>query len=340
MYKLFPILLLFSGALHAQTILFEEHFTNGVAEIDWEPGWADSMGVGDSMQVDFMAGNPSGDGTVGFVENMLSGGMVGTAVAGMEDMTDYMVQGWIYVTPDWGDAARAEYKGLVARFSNEPGYSYYQFVADFNTLAEDGPKLRLRKYDGGSVVIHDFFAGEIPGGVPLEASWHHMGLRLEGNQFWCYWDFEELPGCPYEDDALIPLSQGKFGIYVFNFVRDDAVYCDDIFVTDEYYDPQVASPMTEMKPAAFLIEPSFPNPFRCSTTIPVTLNRAGELRLDIYSLGGQLVANLHQAMMSAGQHGFTWDGNTNQGYWAAQGIYLVQGTALGQSFVRRLVLVR
>ena len=341
MYRLFLMVVLIARVAIGQVILYEEHFTNGVTDIDWVPGWSDSLGIGDSMQVDILPDNPSGDQTVGFVENVLSGGMVGTAVGGTLDMTDYMVQGWVLVTPNWGPSAMAQYKGLVARFQDQVGHTYYQFVADFNTLASGGPKLRLRLYNGNeSVVIHDFFEDEIPGGVPQEASWHHMGFFVEGNNLWCYWDFEELAGCPYHDEYGSPLQAGKFGLYVFNFSGDDATYCDDIFVTDEYYNPQISAPMAGVAPRVLHIEPNFPNPVTSSTTIPLTLNRSGELSLVVYDLSGAMVADLSAGWLKAGEYRFMWNGTSTSDESVASGSYLVRATSGGQTAERTITVLR
>jgi hypothetical protein len=267
--------------------------------------------------------------------------MVGTAVGGTLEMTDYMVQGWIYVTPDWGPSAMAQYKGIVARFQDQVGHTYYQFVADFNTLAMPGPKLRLRLYNGNeSVVIHDFYEDEIPGGVPQESGWHHMGLFVEGNNFWCYWDFEELPGCPYHDEYGSPLESGKFGVYVFNLSGDDATYCDDIFVTDEYYNPEASAPISSILPRALVIEPAFPNPATSSSTIPLTLHKSGELSLLVYDLSGALVADLSTGWLGAGDYQFTWNGESMKGDPVASGSYLLRAYLQGQTAEHKITVVR
>ncbi len=223
--------------LSAQPILYEEHFSDSVMALTWQSGYEDSLGVpGNSMQVDFDPGNPSGDGYIGKVGNNLSGGNVGLTYAGDISLNDYTLTAYVYtvVTP----GSSGPYNSLVFRYNTELGtvnnHYYYQFDADFDS----NQRLRFRKRVGDlPVVIRDWTAAQIPGGVPTVSGWHQMSVRLQGNQFWFYWDGIELPDCPITDAAGTQISNGYFGIYVFNMLNpNEYTKVDDIVVTGNVVD--------------------------------------------------------------------------------------------------------
>ena len=209
-----------AGGALGQDTLYVEEFTDGSLQLDWFTPWD----PGNNMTVDYWEGNPSGDCWVGFVSNELSGGGVGSALAGESNLTDYEIKANVYCTLNSGS-----YQGLVARWDTNGGNWYYSFRTDFDS----DQRLVLVKNVGGmppTVTIAQWVGPEIPGGYPTQDDWHNMALKCEGDQFWVYWDGQELSGCPYTDDFL---SAGFFGIYVFNMVGVDSTHCDDIFVLGE-----------------------------------------------------------------------------------------------------------
>ncbi|MGV3538285.1 MAG: T9SS type A sorting domain-containing protein [Rufibacter sp.] len=82
---------------------------------------------------------------------------------------------------------------------------------------------------------------------------------------------------------------------------------------------------------------SYPNPFRqgTNTTIPVTLEKAAQVTLQIYSLTGRRIATLINDKLDAGAHKITWDGRG-----ASAGTYLYKLTVDGKQYAKRLVLLR
>jgi hypothetical protein len=289
------IALLFAvTAAWSQIVLYEEHFTNGVTALQWHAGYGDTT---NNMEVDFMAGNPSGDGFIGKIGNNLSGGSVGLTYAGIQSLTDYTLTAYVYATVTPGSGP---YNSLIFRYNTEidTAYnSYYQFDTDFDS----NQRLRFRKKVASSLpeVIRDWSAGEIPGGVPSSTGWHKMAIRGEGNQFWLYWDDQELPGCPYTDSAI---PNGAFGVYIFNFTNpNDYTRVDDIVVTGE--DTTGVAETTPRIPVASTLISAYPNPFNPSTIISFVLDRPEAVHLAVYDAQGRPVAKLlNGVMLPAGLH--------------------------------------
>jgi hypothetical protein len=57
----------------------------------------------------------------------------------------------------------------------------------------------------------------------------------------------------------------------------------------------------------FVLEQGYPNPFNPAVTIPFILNQPGRVTLKVYNTLGQVVATLHDGMLSEGQYRIPWD---------------------------------
>lgn len=69
---------------------------------------------------------------------------------------------------------------------------------------------------------------------------------------------------------------------------------------------------------------SYPNPFVDRATIEYELKEAGETKIEIYNLKGQLVKEISSGHQRIGQHQVTWDGKNNRGERCSDGVYLLR----------------
>lgn len=81
---------------------------------------------------------------------------------------------------------------------------------------------------------------------------------------------------------------------------------------------------TSRTPAAFTLEPAYPNPFNAGVMLPFHLPREGRVELAVFDLTGQRVATVTDALFPAGHHAVQWFGRNDSGLPAASGVYLVQ----------------
>ena len=88
------------------------------------------------------------------------------------------------------------------------------------------------------------------------------------------------------------------------------------------------------------LHPARPNPFNPSTTLRFDLDRAQDVRLEIYDLAGRRVRTLVSGFRGAGEYEETWTGRDDGGRRVASGVYLVR--LRGRDFVetRRVALVK
>jgi hypothetical protein len=92
---------------------------------------------------------------------------------------------------------------------------------------------------------------------------------------------------------------------------------------------------TRTSPAAFALLQNYPNPFNPVTTIPFSLGRMGRTRLDVYSIIGQKVTTLVDAILSAGEHVVRFDASR-----LASGPYVYRLESGSLTATRLMLLVK
>ena len=93
-------------------------------------------------------------------------------------------------------------------------------------------------------------------------------------------------------------------------------------------------------PAAYALEPNYPNPFNPQTTIRFALPEAGQVVLEIFDLSGRLITRLVEQPMAAGRYEVMWDGHDAAGRQLASGLYLLRIRANDFTAARRMMLVK
>ncbi len=80
---------------------------------------------------------------------------------------------------------------------------------------------------------------------------------------------------------------------------------------------------------------NFPNPFNPVTTIMFNLESSGEIRLEVYNVLGQKVANLIDGFREAGNHTVLWDASAY-----ASGVYFYRLRTQTATITRSMVLLK
>ena len=90
--------------------------------------------------------------------------------------------------------------------------------------------------------------------------------------------------------------------------------------------------IAESVPKSFALLQNYPNPFNPSTSIQVNVPHAAAVRVDVYSILGQLTATLIDDQLEAGVHTILWDSKNQKGQQVSSGVYfyrlLVDGNLL------------
>jgi hypothetical protein len=98
--------------------------------------------------------------------------------------------------------------------------------------------------------------------------------------------------------------------------------------------------LSETIPESYGLEQNYPNPFNPTTEIAFGIPEAGEVKLAIFNLSGQLVRTLVSGQLSAGNHRVTWNATDERGQRVASGIYLYVLKAGSVTIHKRLVLMK
>jgi hypothetical protein len=83
---------------------------------------------------------------------------------------------------------------------------------------------------------------------------------------------------------------------------------------------------------------NYPNPFRLTTTIEFELNIDSWVQMTIYDIRGQIVRNLKDELMTAGQNAIVWNGKDDMGNTVKSGIYFIQLSSENTRLVRKMIL--
>lgn len=94
------------------------------------------------------------------------------------------------------------------------------------------------------------------------------------------------------------------------------------------------------EPTSFVLTGNYPNPFNPTTTIEFTLQKAGDIRLDIYNVMGQKVRELVSETLTAGSHSVVWDGRDSNGVAVSSGVYISRLKMGEQVQTKQMMLVK
>lgn len=129
-----------------------------------------------------------------------------------------------------------------------------------------------------------------------------VGTIPQGTRLWAR---------PYGDDRvrLVVVADKNVSIYRIDQTTDT---------------PQ--SPDEPVIPDGFTVHQPYPNPFNSSLTIPVSLDQANHLTVQIYNLLGQKVTTIWDSYTASGEYVLQWNGTDDCGHSVSTGIYLIRGT--------------
>ncbi len=94
-------------------------------------------------------------------------------------------------------------------------------------------------------------------------------------------------------------------------------------------------------PTEYALTQNFPNPFNGETRIHFEIPEPVALQIVIYDLGGRVVRTLARSdTYPVGRYELIWDGNNEQGYHVASGIYLISLQSAKFQETRKMVLLK
>jgi hypothetical protein len=93
-------------------------------------------------------------------------------------------------------------------------------------------------------------------------------------------------------------------------------------------------------PAKFELLGNYPNPFNPSTDIQFLAPKAGNVKIEVYNIAGQLISTVFDGTVEAGLRTVSWNGRNAQGNQASSGIYFYKLSSGNQTDVGRMIMLK
>ncbi|MEE2727537.1 MAG: penicillin acylase family protein [Candidatus Latescibacterota bacterium] len=166
--------------------------------------------------------------------------------------------------------------------------------------------------------------------VPLDQVDQSQSILPVGNA--------EDPESPFHTSTLDLWAEGRLHPAPLSRAAVEQ-YMTSRFILDKKGSTAVA--VTDQNaPLSFALEQNSPNPFNAQTTIKYTLAAAGEVKLTIYTLSGQVGRSWTLEHGAAGTYTVAWDGRDQAGLEMASGTYLYRMENANSLQQKKMVLIR
>ena len=96
----------------------------------------------------------------------------------------------------------------------------------------------------------------------------------------------------------------------------------------------------EVLPNSYSLSQNYPNPFNPETNIDFSLAKAGQAKIEVFNILGELVSTPFDGVANAGQNRVIWDGTDGDGKSVASGIYFYRLTADNFSETKKMTLLK
>ena len=145
-----------------------------------------------------------------------------------------------------------------------------------------------------------------------------------------------LPLCTAADNQQVPTiaADGAGGAFVTWQDRRSGSN-DDIYLQHLNGSGQALS--VPAGDQALSMARAWPNPFLDGVQLAFVLRAAAAVRLEVFDVRGRSIRAYEPRLLSAGAQALTWDGRSNDGSPAGQGIYFLRATGPGITLSRRVV---
>ena len=122
----------------------------------------------------------------------------------------------------------------------------------------------------------------------------------------------------------------------------EAVYTDGVSIAspDLSFEYPYVDGEEDISPYVTKLDGNYPNPFNPETTFSFSLKEAGNVRMDIFNLRGQLVRTLVDGVCNAGPHKVVWNGKDTAGRSVSTGVYLYKLQTKGYTAVKKAMLLK
>ncbi|MCB2198942.1 T9SS type A sorting domain-containing protein [bacterium] len=147
------------------------------------------------------------------------------------------------------------------------------------------------------------------------------------------------------------LASGNNGIFVGSSINNTLVFMGSdwqqytvIYTFDSaiadllFFDAGMENSVGEQyaaQPSAIMLGPAWPNPFNATTSVTLSLSKAGQVHVELFDITGRLAGTLVEGMLPRGNRRLTVDAAG-----LSSGVYIVRATSAAGISSQRITLVR
>jgi len=158
-----------------------------------------------------------------------------------------------------------------------------------------------------------------------------MGLKNEGS--------------PFEGRACAVRDSGKtvfFGFPMYFMDKEQAKLAAEKVMAEFGEEPLgiTGKPETKNRTKEFRLDQNAPNPFKHQTSINYLLPRAGQVKLNVYNIAGQLVKTLVNGDQPAGSYTLSWDRKDNNNKQLSAGVYIYHLSIGDKTQSRKMIVLK
>jgi hypothetical protein len=132
--------------------------------------------------------------------------------------------------------------------------------------------------------------------------------------------------------------------YAYSVLVDDSMlYVNDalaLVVFRHDATSGIADQGDALTPMSFSLGANYPNPFNSGTMIAFSQQAPSVVSLSIHNVLGQLIDKRDLGVLPAGKHTVAWEALDKDGHPLPSGVYFYRMTGAGQTFTRKMLLLR
>ncbi|MCB5271523.1 MAG: choice-of-anchor J domain-containing protein [Candidatus Cloacimonetes bacterium] len=117
----------------------------------------------------------------------------------------------------------------------------------------------------------------------------------------------------------------------------ESTYHGPLMVTISAQGEEIAIPEIPVETKLFS---AFPNPFNPSTNLRYSMKEAGDVRIDVYNLKGQLLKSFNNSHNQAGYYQVSWDGHDANGRLVGTGVYFYRMSSGNYSSTKKMIMAK
>jgi hypothetical protein len=178
----------------------------------------------------------------------------------------------------------------------------------------------------GGIVLSDnnefiLFFGEEREGFPVSSFVQKWNTDIE-----ICWDINDVHFSSYPVGYITLFSDGQGGlIRVGSDQPWNGIFAQQVNVNGNLGEiiTAIDKPLPN-NPTGYRLEPNYPNPFNPGTTIPISIEQAQDITIDIINIAGQRILTLYNGYLPRGYHRLYWNGKNSEEQEVASGLYFVR----------------